>query len=101
MRFGIIFLIPMFFLFIVCVLLIKVIKMLIEFEKIKSFLNKIKLIFKNPQNVRDLCLGLFINAVYGLNTEASLYNILLAIICFYSIMLSNETIERINKLKGM
>ena len=101
MGFGIIFLIPMFFLFIICILLIKVIKKLIEFEKLKSFVNKIKLIFKNPQNVRDLCLGLFINAVYGLNTDVSLYNISLAIICFYGIMLSNETIERNNKLKGI
>ena len=41
MGFGIIFLIPMFFLFIICVLLIKVIKKLIEFEKLKSFVNKI------------------------------------------------------------
>ena len=101
MGFGIIFLIPMFFLFIICVLSIKVIKILIEFEKVKSFINRVERIFKNPQNVRDLCLGLFINAVYGLNTEVSLYNISIAIICFYGIMLSNETIERNNNSKGM
>ncbi|MDD3054828.1 MAG: hypothetical protein PHE16_03005 [Aliarcobacter sp.] len=97
MGFGIMFLIPMFFLFMICMLSVKVIKILIENEKVKLLVNRIGRIFKNPQNVRDLCLGLFINAIYGLNTEVSLYNVLLSIICFCGIMLSNETIERNKK----
>lgn len=98
MGFGIIFLIPMFFLFIICVLSIKVTKILLEFNLIRNFIAKIKEQAKNPQNIRDLCLGLFINAIYGLSTDVSKINILIALICFYGIISSNDTIERRKKI---
>lgn len=98
MGFGIIFLIPMFFLFIICLLSIKVTKILLEFNLIRNFITKIKEQAKNPQNIRDLCLGLFINAIYGLSTDVSKINILIALICFYGIISSNDTIERRKKI---
>lgn len=98
MGFGIIILIPMFFLFTIYIFSVKVIKILIEFNIIRNFIAKIKEQARNPQNIRDLCLGLFINATYGLSTDVSKINILIAIICFYGIISSNDTIEKKKKI---
>lgn len=97
MKFEIIFLIPMLLLLLICAFLSKAIWIFIEFKETKPF-ERIRLTFKNPRNVKDLCLGLFINSVYGLiNTDTSLLNFLISLICFYGIVLSNETIERNNE----
>lgn len=98
MGMGIFFIIPMFCIFVFYVLSIKVIKILIEINVIRNFITKIKEQAKNPQNIRDLCLGLFINAIYGLSTDVSKINILIALICFYGIISSNDTIERRKKI---
>ena len=89
--------IPIFGVFIFFVFLRIAIYKIFQINVIRNFNAKIKEQAKNPQNIRDLCLGLFIYASYGLSTDASIINVVIVIVCFYGIISSNDTIVRIKK----
>lgn len=51
----------------------------------------------NPNNLRDVLLGLFVNSLYGVTQDLSFWNFLLLIVSFYGIIESNNKIEKDTK----
>ncbi|MBW6487480.1 hypothetical protein [Sulfurimonas sp.] len=62
--------------------------------KYLRYIAEVRHIMKNPQNTRDMFLGLWVNGIYGILNDISLVSILITVTSFYGIMTSNKIIRR-------